>query len=43
MAQKLPKIRVYTLSPRDGTSVRVTPQGLEKVPGIFISRWVGQP
>lgn len=23
---------------RDGTSVRVTPQGLEKVPGIFISR-----
>jgi len=25
---------------RDGTSVRVTPQGLEKVPGIFISRLV---
>lgn len=25
---------------RDGTSVRVTPQGLEKVPGIFISRMV---
>ena len=24
---------------RDGTSVRVTPQGLEKVPGIFISRY----
>ena len=23
---------------RDGTSIRVTPQGLEKVPGIFISR-----
>ncbi|CAB4063979.1 PARD6 [Lepeophtheirus salmonis] len=23
---------------RDGTSVRVTPEGLEKVPGIFISR-----
>jgi len=23
---------------RDGTSVRVTPNGLEKVPGIFISR-----
>ena len=23
---------------RDGTSVRVTPSGLEKVPGIFISR-----
>ena len=23
---------------RDGTSVRVTPQGLERVPGIFISR-----
>ena len=23
---------------RDGTSVRVTPAGLEKVPGIFISR-----
>jgi partitioning defective protein 6 len=23
---------------RDGTSVRVTPGGLEKVPGIFISR-----
>uniref|UniRef100_A0A8C4TCM4 Par-6 family cell polarity regulator gamma a n=1 Tax=Erpetoichthys calabaricus TaxID=27687 RepID=A0A8C4TCM4_ERPCA len=25
---------------RDGTSVRVTPHGLEKVPGIFISRMV---
>jgi len=25
---------------RDGTSVRVTPAGLEKVPGIFISRLV---
>uniref|UniRef100_A0A8C4NRG2 Par-6 partitioning defective 6 homolog beta (C. elegans) n=1 Tax=Dicentrarchus labrax TaxID=13489 RepID=A0A8C4NRG2_DICLA len=25
---------------RDGSSVRVTPQGLEKVPGIFISRMV---
>ncbi|CAH1780418.1 unnamed protein product [Owenia fusiformis] len=25
---------------RDGTSVRVTPEGLEKVPGIFISRLV---
>ncbi|XP_039869768.1 partitioning defective 6 homolog beta [Simochromis diagramma] len=25
---------------RDGSSVRVTPQGLEKVPGIFISRLV---
>jgi partitioning defective protein 6 len=25
---------------RDGTSVRVTPHGLEKVPGIFISRLV---
>lgn len=25
---------------RDGTSVRVTPYGLEKVPGIFISRLV---
>lgn len=25
---------------RDGTSVRVTPSGLEKVPGIFISRLV---
>nr|XP_055158887.1 partitioning defective 6 homolog gamma [Nyctereutes procyonoides]XP_055189017.1 partitioning defective 6 homolog gamma-like [Nyctereutes procyonoides] len=25
---------------RDGTSVRVAPQGLEKVPGIFISRMV---
>jgi hypothetical protein len=25
---------------RDGTSVRVTPNGLEKVPGIFISRSV---
>lgn len=25
---------------RDGTSVRVAPQGLEKVPGIFISRLV---
>lgn len=25
---------------RDGTSVRVTPKGLEKVPGIFISRLV---
>lgn len=25
---------------RDGTSVRVTPNGLEKVPGIFISRLV---
>nr|SVE77127.1 EOG090X09SP [Daphnia lumholtzi]SVE77731.1 EOG090X09SP [Daphnia lumholtzi]SVE78359.1 EOG090X09SP [Daphnia lumholtzi] len=25
---------------RDGTSVRVTPDGLEKVPGIFISRLV---
>jgi partitioning defective protein 6 len=25
---------------RDGTSVRVTPQGLEKVPAIFISRLV---
>ncbi|KAI4882451.1 hypothetical protein NFI96_033345 [Prochilodus magdalenae] len=25
---------------RDGTTVRVTPQGLEKVPGIFISRMV---
>ncbi|CAG7834082.1 unnamed protein product [Allacma fusca] len=25
---------------RDGTSIRVTPQGLEKVPGIFISRLV---
>jgi partitioning defective protein 6 len=25
---------------RDGTSVRVTPQGLERVPGIFISRLV---
>lgn len=25
---------------RDGTSVRVTPQGIEKVPGIFISRLV---
>ncbi|KAL4234130.1 Partitioning defective 6 beta [Mactra antiquata] len=25
---------------RDGTSVRVTPQGLDKVPGIFISRLV---
>ncbi|KAG7469764.1 hypothetical protein MATL_G00132290 [Megalops atlanticus] len=25
---------------RDGTSVRVTPYGLEKVPGIFISRMV---
>ncbi|RWS03646.1 partitioning defective 6 beta-like protein [Dinothrombium tinctorium] len=25
---------------RDGTSLRVTPQGLEKVPGIFISRLV---
>ncbi|CAN9515926.1 unnamed protein product [Ophioblennius macclurei] len=25
---------------RDGASVRVTPQGLEKVPGIFISRMV---
>ena len=24
---------------RDGTSVRVTPNGLEKVPGIFISRY----
>lgn len=23
---------------RDGTSIRVTPHGLEKVPGIFISR-----
>ena len=27
---------------RDGTSVRVTPNGLEKVPGIFISRWIIQ-
>lgn len=25
---------------RDGTSVRVTPSGLEKMPGIFISRLV---
>lgn len=25
---------------RDGTSIRVTSQGLEKVPGIFISRFV---
>ncbi|KAJ8290745.1 hypothetical protein GJAV_G00016970 [Gymnothorax javanicus] len=25
---------------RDGTSVRVTPHGLEKVPGVFISRMV---
>ncbi|XP_030638616.1 par-6 family cell polarity regulator gamma a [Chanos chanos] len=25
---------------RDGTTVRVTPQGVEKVPGIFISRMV---
>ena len=25
---------------RDGTSVRVTPSGLEKVPGIFVSRLV---
>lgn len=25
---------------RDGTSVRVTQQGLQKVPGIFISRLV---
>ena len=25
---------------RDGTSVRVTTQGLEKLPGIFISRLV---
>ena len=25
---------------RDGTSVRVAPQGLEKVPGVFISRMV---
>lgn len=25
---------------RDGTSVRVTPHGLERVPGIFISRLV---
>ncbi|KAG7520895.1 partitioning defective 6-like beta [Solea senegalensis] len=25
---------------RDGSSIRVTPQGLEKVPGIFISRMV---
>lgn len=25
---------------RDGTSIRVTPHGLEKVPGIFISRLV---
>lgn len=25
---------------RDGTSVRVTPHGLEKVPGVFISRLV---
>lgn len=25
---------------RDGTSIRVTPEGLEKVPGIFVSRLV---
>jgi len=25
---------------RDGTSIRVTPMGLEKVPGVFISRLV---
>lgn len=25
---------------RDGTSVRITPHGVEKVPGIFISRLV---
>lgn len=25
---------------RDGTSVRVTPSGLERVPGIYISRLV---
>lgn len=25
---------------RDGTSIRVLPHGLEKVPGIFISRLV---
>ena len=25
---------------RDGTSIRVTPVGLEKVPGVFISRLV---
>ena len=37
---ELPPCRPLGFYIRDGTSVRVTPAGLEKVPGIFISRLV---